>query len=153
MGGPRAIIRAYVDKSGQHIKKQRHHFADKGPYGQSYGFFRSHIRMWELYHKEGWTPKYWCFWIVVETTLESPWEYKEIKPVNPKGNQSEYSLEGLILKLKLQYLATWYEKPTHWKRPWCWVRLKAGEEGSNRGGNGWLASLTRWTWVWTSSRR
>ena len=71
---------------------------------KSYGFSRSHIQMWELYHKEGWAPKNWCFWIVVlEKTPESPLDCKEIKPVNYKGNQSEYSLEGMMLKLKLQY--------------------------------------------------
>ena len=63
------------------------------------------LRMWELDHKEGWVPKNWCFWIVVlERTLESPLDCKEIKPVNPKGDQPfQYSLEGLMLKLKLQY--------------------------------------------------
>ena len=89
---------------------------------------------------------------MLEKTLESPLGCKEIKPVNPKGNQSEYSLEGLRLKLKLQYLATWYEKPAHWKRPWCWERLKVGGEGDNRGLDGWMPSLTRWTRVWASSR-
>ena len=63
--------------------------------------------------------------------------------MNPK-----YSLEGLIRKL--QTLATWCEEPTHWKRPWCWARLKAGE-GGDRGWDGWVASLTQWTWVWAIS--
>ena len=73
----------------QHIKKQRHYFANKGPSGQSYGFSSSHVRMWELDHKEGWVPKNWCFWtVVLEKTLESPLDYKEIKAVNSKGNQS-----------------------------------------------------------------
>ena len=72
----------------QHIKKQRHHFADKGPYIQSYGSSSSHVQMWELDHKEGWVPKHWCFWtVVLEKTLESPLDSKEIKPVNLKGNQ------------------------------------------------------------------
>ena len=77
------------DKPRQHIKKQRHHFADKGLYSQSYGFARSHVWMWELDHKEGWAPKNWCFWTVaLEKTLENPLDYKEIKSVNSKGNQS-----------------------------------------------------------------
>ena len=60
--------------------------------------------MWELNHKEGWAPKNWCFQtVVLEKTLESPEDRKESKLVNPKGNQPEYSLEGLMLKLKLQY--------------------------------------------------
>ena len=70
------------------LKKQRHHFADKGPYSQSYGFSSNHVRMWELDHKH-WVLKNWCFWIVVlEKTLESPLDCKEIKPVISKGNQT-----------------------------------------------------------------
>ena len=77
------------DKPRQNIKKQRRYFADKGPYNQSYGFSSSHIWIWELDHKEDWILKNWCFWAVtLENTLESPLDYKEIKPVNPKGNQS-----------------------------------------------------------------
>jgi len=85
----------------QHIKNERHHFADKGPSSQSYGFSSSHIWMWELDHKEGWAPKN-CLWtVVLEKTLESPLDSKEIKPVNPKGNQPWiYSLEGLMLKFQ-----------------------------------------------------
>ena len=76
------------DKPRQCIKKQRHHFADKGPYSQSYGFSSNHVQMWELDHKGSWAPKNWCFQIVVlEKTLERPLDSKEIKPVNPKGNQ------------------------------------------------------------------
>ena len=66
------------------LKKQRHHFANKSLYSQSYGFSSSHVWMWELDNKEGWVPKNWCFWtVVLEKTLESPLEIKEIKPVNP----------------------------------------------------------------------
>ena len=77
------------DQPRQHIKKQRHYFADKGPSSQSYGFFRSHVQIWELDHKESSVPKNWCFWTVVsEKTLKSPLGSKEIQPVNPEGNQS-----------------------------------------------------------------
>ena len=77
------------DQPRQHIKKQRHYFANKGSSSQSYGFSSSHVWMWELDYKESWAPKNWCFWIVVlEKTLESPLDCKEIKLVNPKGNQS-----------------------------------------------------------------
>ena len=87
----------------EHIEKQRHYFADKGPYGQNYGFSRSHVWMWELDYKESWAPKNWCFCtVVLEKTLESPLDCKEIQPVHPKGNQSW--LEGLMLKLKLPIL-------------------------------------------------
>ena len=76
------------DKPRQCIKKQRHYFANKGLYGQSYGFSSSHVQMWELDHKEGWAPKKWCLRnVVLEKTLESPLDSREIKPVNPKGNQ------------------------------------------------------------------
>ena len=76
------------DKPRQCIKKQRHHFANRDPYSQSYGFSSSHVRMWELDQKEGWVPKNWCFQIMVlEKTLESPLDSQEIKLVNPKGNQ------------------------------------------------------------------
>ena len=64
---------------------------------------------------------------------------------------NEYSLEGLMLRLKLQSLATWCKELTHWKRLWCWEILKAGGEGDDRKWDGWMASLTRWTWVWESS--
>ena len=70
------------------LKRQRHYFAKKGPSSQSYGFSSSHVRMWELNYKESWAPKNWCFWtMVLEKTLEIPLNCKEIKPVNPKGNQ------------------------------------------------------------------
>ena len=73
----------------QHIKKQKHYFANKGPYSQSYGFSSSHVWTWELDHKESWTLKYWWFWtVVLEKTLESPLDCKEIQSVNLKGNQS-----------------------------------------------------------------
>ena len=76
------------DKPTQCIKKQRHYFADKGLYSQSYGFSSSHVWMWELDHKESWAPKNWWFRLVVlEKTLESPLDCKEIQPVHPKGNQ------------------------------------------------------------------
>ena len=76
------------DKPRQRIKNQRHHFADKDPSSQSYGFSSSHVWTWELGHKEGWVLKNWCFQILVlEKTPESPLDSKEIKPVNSKGNQ------------------------------------------------------------------
>ena len=93
------------DQPRQHIKKQRHYIANKGPSCQSYGFSSSHVWMWvDLDYKESWVPKNWCFWtVVLEKTLESPLDCKEIRPVHPKGNQSWNSLEVLMLKLKLQY--------------------------------------------------
>ena len=71
-----------------------------------------------------------------------------LKKINP-----EYSLEGLMLKLKFQYFGHLKRELTHWKRPWCWERLKAGGEGDDRGWDGWMASPNQWTWVWGNSRR
>ena len=77
------------DKYRQYIKKQRHHFANKGLSSQSYSFSSSHVWMWRLDHKDSWASKNWCFWtVVLEKTLESPLDCKEIQPVNPKGDQS-----------------------------------------------------------------
>ena len=77
------------DKPRQHIKKQRHHFPNKGSYNQSYGFSSSHVWMWELDYKESWAPKNWRFGtVVLEKTLESPLDCKEIKLVHRKGDQS-----------------------------------------------------------------
>ena len=107
-----------------------------------------------MYGCESWTIKKAECWrtdaVVLEKTLESSLDTNQsiLKEISP-----EYSLEGLMLKLKLQYLATCCKELTHWKRPWCWERLKAGGEGDDRGWDCWMASLTRWTWVWTSSGR
>ena len=77
------------DQPKQHIKKQRHYFVNKGPSSQGYGFSSSHIWMWEVDYKESWVPKNWCFWtVMLEKTLESPLDCKEIQLVHPKGNQS-----------------------------------------------------------------
>ena len=77
------------DQSRQHIQKQRHYFANKGPSSQGYGFSNSHVWMWELDYKESWAPKNWCFWtVVLEKTLESPLDCKDIQLVHLKGDQS-----------------------------------------------------------------
>ena len=101
----------------------------------------------------------WCFWtVVLEKTLEIPLDCKEIIPVNPKGNQSwifrtDAEAERTNAEAETPItLATWCEELTHWKRPWCWERLKAGGEGDNRGWDVWMKSPTRWTWVWVNSR-
>ena len=92
------------DQPRQHIKKHRHYFANKDPSSQSYGFSSSHVWMWELNYKESWALKNWCLWtVVLEKTLECPLDCKEIQPVHPKKISPGCSLEGLMLKLKLQY--------------------------------------------------
>ena len=90
-----------MTKPRQHIKKQRHYFANKGPCSQSYGFSRSHIWMCELDYKESWAPKNWCFWtVVLEKTLESPWAARRSNQSIIKEISPECSLEGLMLKLQ-----------------------------------------------------
>ena len=82
------------DKHRQHIKKQRHYFANKGPSSQSYGFSSSHVRTWDLDYKTSWVLKNWCFWaVMLEKTLESPLDCKATKLGNPKGNQSWIFIE------------------------------------------------------------
>ena len=111
-------------------------------------FSSSHIWMWKLDHKEGWTPKNWCFWtLVLEKTLESPLDCMEIQLVHPKGNQSWIFIEGLMLKLKLQYFGHLMWRADSLEKTHCWERLKAEGEGDYRGWDGWMASSTRWTWV------
>ena len=103
------------DKPRQCIKKQRHHFADKGLSSQSYGFSSSHVQMWELDHKEGWVPKNRCLQtVVLEKTLENPLDNKEIKAVNCKGNQSWiFRIGRADADWRSSTLATWCEEPTH----------------------------------------
>ena len=92
------------DQPGKHIKKQRHYFVNKGLSSQGYGFSCGHVWMWELDCEESCVLKNWCFWtVVLEKTLKSPLDCKEIQPVHTKGISLGCSLEGLMLKLKLQY--------------------------------------------------
>ena len=118
----------------------------------SYGFSSSHVWMWELNYKESWEMKNWCFWIVVlEKTLESPLDCKEIQPVHPKGDQSWVFIGRTDAEAETPMLWPPHAKSWLMKRPWCWEGLGAGGEGDNRGWDGWMASPTRWTWVWVNS--
>ena len=112
-----------------------------------------------MYGCESWTIKraehqrfdtfeLWCW----RRLLRVPWTARRSNQSILKEISPGCSLEGLMLRLKLNTLATWYEELTHWKRPWCWERLRAGREGDDRGWDGWMASLIRWTWVWVDSR-
>ena len=101
--------------------------------------------------EESWALKHWCFWtVVLEKTLESPLDCKEIQSVHPKGDQSWVFTGGTDAEAETSTLATWCEELTHWKIPWCWDGLGAGE-GDGRGWDGWVALPTRWTWVWVNS--
>ena len=140
------------DQPRQHIKKQRHYFANKGPPSQGYGFSCGHVWMWELDCEESWALN-WCFWtVVLEKTLESPLDCKEIQPVHHKGDQSWVFIGRTDVEAETpNALATWCEDLIHWERPWCWERLRAGGEGDHRPWDGWMASPTLWTWVWVVS--
>ena len=109
--------------------------------------------MWELDYKESWAPKNCCFWtMVLEKTLESPLDCKEIQPVNPKRKLVlNTHWKDWCWSWNPNTLATWCEELTHWKRPWFWERLRAGGEGDDRGEDGWMASPTQWTWIWEDS--
>ena len=137
------------DKSRQCIKKQRHHFADKSQYSQSYVFFFSVV----MYGCESWTIKkaecqstdafnLWC-WRRFLTVPWTAWRSKQLilKEINP-----EYSLEGLMLKLKLQFRHVIWRAHSLEKTT-MWGRLKAKGEEDGRGWDGEIAPLTQWTWI------
>ena len=141
------------DQPRQHIKKQRHYFANKGPSSQGYGFCSGCVWVWELDYKEGWALKNWCFWtVVLEKTLESPLDYKEIQPVHRQGNQS------WIFIGRTDFEA---ETPVFWQpdaKNWLiWKDPDAGKDwGQEEKGMtedemvGWHHWLD-WTWVWVDS--
>ena len=112
--------------------------------------------MWKLDHKEGWVLKNRCFKIVVlEKILKNPLTARRSKQSILKEINPEYSLEGLMLKLKPQSFGHPMQRADSLEKTWCWERLKAGGEGDDRGWDGWMASpsaQTQWTWVWASSR-
>ena len=109
--------------------------------------------MWELDYKESWELKNWCFWTVVfEKTLESPLDCKVSQPVHPKEISPGCSLEGLILKLKLQYFGHLMWRADSLEKTLMLGGMGAGGEEDIRGWDGWMASPTQWTWVWVDSR-
>ena len=140
------------DQPTQHIKKQRHYFANKSPSSQGYGFSIGHVWVWELDEKESWAVKNWCFWAVaLEETLESPLDCSEIQPVILREVNPEFSLEGLMLKLKLQYFDHLMQRADSFEKNLMLKKLKVGGEGDDRAWDGWMASLIQWTWIWVTS--
>ena len=128
------------------------YFANKAPSSQGCVFSSGHVWMWQLDCEESWAPKNWCFWtVVLEKTLESPLDCKEIQPIHPKGDQSWVFIGRTDVEAETNTLATSCKKLTHWKRPWCSEGLGAGGDGDDRGWDGWMASPTRWTWVLMNS--
>ena len=104
-------------------------------------------QMWELDHKESWAPKNWCFWtVVLEKTLESPLDCKEIKPVNPKGNQSWIFIGKFDADTEAPILWPPDVKSLLNEKRWYWEKLKVGEEEDETGQDGWMASPTQWKW-------
>ena len=112
--------------------------------------------MWELDCKESWGSKNWCFWtVVLEETLERPLDCKEIKPVHPKGNQSQIFIRRTDAEAEIPTL--WPPDVKNWlmgkKKSLCWERLKVGGEGDGKGWDGWMASPTEWAWIRANSGR
>ena len=142
------------DKPQYHIKNQKHYFANKGPYSQSCGFSSSHVWMWVLDIKKNENQRInafelWCWRRLLRVTWTSRRTNQSIlKEISP-----EYSLEELMLKLKLQYFSHMIRRTGSLEKTWCWERLKAGGKGDKGGWDGWMASPTQWTWVWASSGR
>ena len=121
------------DQPRQHIKHQRHYFANKGLSSQSYGFSSSYVWMWELNYKESWALKSWCFWtVVLETTLESPLKCKGIQSVHPKGNQSWILIGRLMLKLKLQYFGHLMQRTDSLEKTLMLSKIEGRRRGQQR---------------------
>ena len=113
------------------LKKQRHYFTKKGPSSQSCGFSSGHVRMWELDYKKSWVQKNWCFWtVVLEKSLESPLDCKEIQPSILKEISPKYSLKRLMLKLKLQYFGHLMWRTDSFDKTLMLRKLKVGVEGT-----------------------
>ena len=140
------------DQPRQHIKKQRHEFANKGLSSQSYGFSSGHVWMYKLGIKKGehWRIdafELWCW----RRLLQVPWTVGRSNQSILKEISPEYSLEGLMLKLKPQYFGHLVQRTDSLEKTVMLEILKAGGKGDGRGWDDWMVSPTHWTWVWTSS--
>ena len=146
-------LKESYDQPRQHIKKQRHYFINKGPSSQGYGFSSSHVWMWELDYKESWAPKNWCLWtVVLEKTLESPLDCKEIQQVHPKGNKSwvfigRTDVEAETLILGPPDAKSWLI----WKDPDVGKDWGQEEKGTTEDEMVRWHHWTQWTWVWVNS--
>ena len=138
------------DQPRQHIEKQRHYFANKGPSSQGYGFSSSHVWMWELDYKESWVPKNWCFWtVVLEKTLESPLNCKEVQLVHPKGDQSWVFIGRTDIEAETPVLWPPVAKIwLIWKDPDAGKDWRQEEKGTAENEMvGWHHWLNTWVWV------
>ena len=146
------------DKPRQHIKKQRHYFANKCLCSQSYGFSSSHVWMWELDYKESWVPKNWCFWTVaLGKTLQIPWTTRRSNQSILKEISTEYSLQGVMLKLKLQYFGHLMQRTDSFEKTLMQGKIESGRRRGRRRMR-WLDGITdsmdmslgwSWSWWWT----
>ena len=124
-----------------------------GSSSESYDSSSSQAWMEELDHKESWALKSWCFWTVEsKKTYESHLDCKEIQPVHPNGDQSWVFMEGLMLKLKLQYFGPPDAKSWLIRKTLILGKIEGRRSRYDRGWGGWMATPTRWTWVWENSR-
>ena len=140
------------DQPRQHIKKQRHYFVNKSPSSQGYGFSSSHVWMWDLDCEESWAPKNWYFWsLVLEKTLESPLDCKDIQPVHPKGNQSWILIGRTDAELKLQYFGHLMQRTDSFEKTLMLGMIEGERRRRQQGWYGWIAPPTQWTRVWVSS--
>ena len=140
------------DQPRQHIKKQRNYFANKGLSDQEYGFSSSHVWMWGLDYKESWAQKNWCFWtVVLENTLETPLEYKEIQPVHPKGDQFWVFIERTDVEAEAPVFCHLMRRADSFEKT-----LMLGKGRRRRGWQRmiWLDGITDSMdmWVWVNSR-
>ena len=138
------------DQPRQHIKKQRHYFTNKGPSSQGYGFSNSHVWIWELDYIESWAPKNSCFWtVVLEKTLESPLDCKEIQPVLPKDQA--WVFIGRTDEAETPVLWPLIRRADSFEKTLMMGKIEGRRRRDNRGWDGWMASPTQWTWVWVDS--
>ena len=131
------------DQPRQHIKKQRYYFANKGPSSQGYCFSSGHVWMWELDCKESWVAKSWCFWtVVLEKTLESPLDFKEIQLVHTKGNQSWIFIERTDAEAELNYLDHLMQRTDSFEKTLMLGKIEGGRKrGQQR--MRWLDGITK----------
>ena len=141
-----------VDQPRQLIKKQRYYFASKGPSSQSYGFSSSYVWTWELDYKESWVPKNWCFWtVVLEKTLESPLDGKEIQPVQPKRNQSWTFIERTDAEAETPILWPPDARTDSLEKILMLGKIEGGRRRGRQSMRWLMASATQWTWVWVTT--
>ena len=135
----------------EHIKKQRYYFVNKGPSSQSYGFSSSNVWMWELDYNESWRIdafELWCW----RRLLRVPWTSRTSNQSILKEISPEYSLEGLMLNLKLQYFGHLMQRTDSFEKTQMLGKIEGGRRRGHRGWDGWMASLTWCTWLWASLR-